>query len=129
MELKIEMQTTEMLTEFRKFLFEKDKDIIVYEQYDHEPGFNKEPVVTGIIIALGGKKLLVSLQKIIKDFFDYKNEKQRINLEQRKVELQAELIEKKMIADYETMKFQLKHKEKTKDIGTTDFFDIEYEEL
>ncbi|KAF2328093.1 hypothetical protein [Flavobacterium ginsenosidimutans] len=69
--LKIEADSN-YLKEFQQFLYDNDPDLIVNETYKHETGFNKEPVITSIIIALGGSKVLSSVQGILRTYTDHK---------------------------------------------------------
>jgi len=67
-ELKVEFADPDELSKFREFLFSQDPEIVPFEIYSHAPGFNKEPIVISIIIALGGEAIFKSLKKIIKEY-------------------------------------------------------------
>jgi hypothetical protein len=82
--LKIEMNNYEDLEEFRNFLYEEDAEMTPLEMYDYSPGFNKEPIVISIILALGGKEIVKRLQQIMDKYFAYKTEKLKTQLATQK---------------------------------------------
>jgi len=87
--LKIEAESPEDLIELQEYILENLPDLMITETYGHAPGFNKEPVIASIIIALGGKKILIAVQGIIKSFLEYrlKSEKEANRHEEKMYQL------------------------------------------
>lgn len=70
--LKIEAENPEDIIDLQEYMLAKYPDLMFTENYKHQPGVNKEPIITAVIIALGGKKILENVQRMLKDYWDYK---------------------------------------------------------
>jgi hypothetical protein len=124
MELIIEMETSELLDEFRQFAYDEEKELVIFEQYDHTPGFNKEPVVVAVIVSLGGPAVLSQLTKIIQSFLNY-------YLEKHKTEIKANLKQEKQRLDFlkEIFKLKIKNAKGVKKLNAEDFINCSFEDL
>jgi hypothetical protein len=90
MKLKIEGVLSDQLVEIQKFIYDRNPELIVNEQYDMSPGFHKEPVVIALIIALGGPVVTKAIQSIIKEYFDYKKKELEANTKIKMAEIQKQ---------------------------------------
>jgi hypothetical protein len=70
--LKIESESPEELIELQEYMLAEYPDLIINENYKHEPGANKEPILISVIIALGGKKILESVQHLMDSYWKHK---------------------------------------------------------
>ena len=76
MKLKIESSDPQELLDFQEFIYSRSSEFEYDEEYKHSPGFNKEPIVVAIIVALGGPVILKTVQTLIKEYFEYKKKKE-----------------------------------------------------
>jgi len=78
MELKITSNDRESIDFLRKFIFENNDSIFAEEEYEHSDGYNKEPVVIGIILALGTAKAFDMISQMFESYQRYKTERLKI---------------------------------------------------
>ena len=79
--LKITFESQQDYTDFLKFALEKDESLTFNELYEHHAGAHKEPIIIGVITALGGASILKSVQGIIKEWLAFKKSKLSHELE------------------------------------------------
>lgn len=79
MEVKIE-GTPEELLSLQKFAYERSNDVLLDEEYAQSPGYNKEPLIIALIIAITPVTRL-----LIKEFFKYRTEKLKAENEKHKI--------------------------------------------
>jgi hypothetical protein len=72
--LKIESTDPNDLVELQEYILAELPEVFINETYKHQPGFNKEPILVSIIIALGGKKILDSVRVLISSYWKHKLE-------------------------------------------------------
>jgi hypothetical protein len=116
MEIKIKSSSQESMDFLRQFLFENEKEISVEEEYDHTPGFNKEPIVVSIIIALGSAGVFKAVQKMFEAYLKYKTEKLQILSNQEKHSL-----EQKNQRERDLFKLIIYHNETALEMSEHDF--------
>ena len=124
MELFIELPSKELLDEFRQFAFDQDNDFEFSDQHDYTPGFNKEPVVVAIIVALGGPVVMYQLTKIIKAFLGHYQVKHKDSLQ---ANIEKDKLEKELLEKLFTLK--IKNADKLKQIKSSDFVNCSIAEL
>lgn len=79
MELRIYTKNSDAMDFFRRFTFENKDDFVVDEEYEHAEGYNKEPTVVAIIIALGTAGVFKSTVKMFEAYMKYKTEVHKID--------------------------------------------------
>ena len=71
-QLKISMNSKSQLQDFREFAFNYNNELEFQEVYEHSIGFNKEPEIIEIIIALGSAGIFVAVKDLIKAYWEHK---------------------------------------------------------
>jgi hypothetical protein len=102
-QIKIEADDAAVLQELHEFLYERQPDLEINEQFAMQPGFHKEPIVISLVIALGGPMVMKTVQVLIKEFFAYRtaHEREHTKREKDKLNTKAELIRLSLRKDTE----------------------------
>lgn len=119
MEIKIQSNSQESIEFLRNYLFENEKEISVEEEYDHSPGFNKEPIVISIIIALGSAGVFTAIHKMFESYLNYKNDRLQIISEHEK-----HYLEQKNLHERELLKLSIDKNGKKIEMTEGDFIKI-----
>jgi len=80
-ELKIEMQQRDDLIELHKYLLsELDDSIDLQEINEISPGFNREPLLIALVVALGGPVVTKQIVGLIKEWLRLRHKEKMAKL-------------------------------------------------
>lgn len=79
-EIKVEMPSEE-LAEFRNFLLEKgSEELELQEIHEVSSGFQREPILIALVVALGGPVLVTEFVSLAKEWLQLRHEEKMIKL-------------------------------------------------
>ena len=85
-QLKIEMPSND-LKDLRSFLLNAGDELEVEELNEITPGFNREPIVIALIVALGGPIVTQQVVSLIKEWLKVRHEDKNLQHEEKLVKL------------------------------------------
>ncbi|MCB9746815.1 MAG: hypothetical protein H6755_00225 [Candidatus Omnitrophica bacterium] len=102
-ELIIKSNDKNSLMELKRIIYSQKLDLLIEEEYDHSPGYNKEPITITIIATLGAAGAFTAAYKMFDSYMKYKTEKLKIETEKEKHELTENLKHERALLELEVI--------------------------